>query len=168
MRRANLSTASRWLPGITYAYRPIGVGTPAGPGRGGRLVSRAGCPRGDPTRGARTPGRCWSAPGPIGSSDRGYRAGQASCVEVVADVGPIVGAGDAADLLAEVDPTVAVGTGTLEPGGHCATPTDGPCKGRGVGADAVVAPVARQVGDRAHIILAAGFHQGIMPSSGSE
>ena len=52
------------------------AGTPAGPGRGGRLAPRAGCPRGDPPRPGRTPDRCWSAPDPIGSNDRGRREGQ--------------------------------------------------------------------------------------------
>jgi hypothetical protein len=48
------------------------AGTPARPGRGDRLAPRAGCPRGDPPRPGRIPGRCWSAPGPIAPSDRGH------------------------------------------------------------------------------------------------
>ena len=43
---------------------------------------------------------------------------------------------------------------------------DGPTDlrtGAGVLGDAVVAPVARQVGDQAHVILAAGFHTAGIP-----
>jgi len=40
------------------------------------VLRQSWMPRGDPPRPGRTPGRCWSAPDPIGSNDRGHREDQ--------------------------------------------------------------------------------------------
>jgi hypothetical protein len=69
-------------------------------------------------------------------------------------VDPIHGVRDAADSVAGADRVLAVGAATRVPGGRRDGLTDDLCTGTGVGADAVVAPIARQVGDQAHIILA--------------
>jgi hypothetical protein len=63
------------------------------------------------------------------------------------------------------DRVVAVVALALVPGGRRGR-RDGPtdlCTGAGVLGDAVVAPVARQVGDQAHVVLAAGFHTAGIP-----
>jgi hypothetical protein len=68
------SAARRLRPVTEHGLTP--AGTPAALGRGGRLPPGSQSLRGDrPTLG-RTPGRCWSAPDPIGSNDRGHREGQ--------------------------------------------------------------------------------------------
>jgi hypothetical protein len=71
----------------------------------------------------------------------------------------------AADPVADLDRVVAVVALALVPGGRRGR-RDGPtdlCTGAGVLGDAVVAPLARQVGDQAHVILAAGFHTAGIP-----
>ncbi len=70
----------------------------------------------------------------------------------------------AADPLAGADRVVAVVAAARVPSAR----RDGPAdlctgKGTGVGADAVVAPVARQVGDQAQVILFAGCHTAGIP-----
>src|SRR6266478_1574815 len=77
----------------------------------------------------------------------------------MAGVDPIVGAGDAADPVAEADRVVAVDAAARVAGSHRDALTD-PFTGTGVGAGTVAARVARQVGERAQVILAAGCHRG--------
>lgn len=80
----------------------------------------------------------------------------------MAGVDPVHGAGDAADLLAGADRVGAVGAATQVFGDRRDALTD-LFRGAGVGAGAVAARVARQVGERAPVILAAGCHTRIMP-----
>jgi hypothetical protein len=77
----------------------------------------------------------------------------------MAGVDPIVGAGDAADPIAGADRVVAVDAAARVAGSHRHALTD-PFTGTGVCAGAVAARVARQVGERTQVILAAGCHRG--------
>lgn len=92
-------------------------------------------------------------------------ASRASGVQVVVGVDP----GDAievvADPVADLYRIVAVVALALVTGGRRDVLTD-LCTGAGVVADAVVAPIARQVGDEAHVILAAGYHTAGIPALG--
>ncbi len=79
----------------------------------------------------------------------------------MAGVDPTDAVGVGADPVAGADRAVAVAAATRVPGGHRDAPTD-LFTGTGVGAGAVAALVARQVGERAQVILAAGCHQGAL------
>ena len=92
----------------------------------------------------------------------GSAASRASGVQVVVGVDPADAIEVVTDPVADLNRVAAVVALALVPGGRRDVLTD-LCTGAGVVADAVVAPVARQVGDQAHVILAAGFHTAGMP-----
>jgi len=94
----------------------------------------------------------------------GSAASRASGVQVVVGVDPADAIEVVTDPVADLNRVAAVVALALVPGGRRDVLTD-LRTGTGVVADAVVAPVARQVGDQAHVILAAGFHTAGFPRS---
>ena len=90
---------------------------------------------------------------------------RASGVQVVVGVDPADAIEVVTDPVADLNRVAAVVALALVPGGRRDVLTD-LCTGAGVVADAVVAPVARQVGNQAHVVLAAGFHTAGIPALG--